>query len=664
MAVHLTAPGVYVVEVPSGVHTITGVATSVAAFVGYTAKGRDNIAKRVLGFPDFERNFGGLARDSELSYAVSQFFDNGGGEAYVVRVPGKGAKPAALKILNATGGADTFRVTALSSGAWGKGMLVDVDFDGIAPADARTFNLTITDPASGAVESFQRVSADKTKNNFVGALVNDEDNGSKLVTVEMLDNTKRPAPTGTVGGAIAVDADGKPTGIDAGKNMRVKVTIDRPGAVVADRIVTVFGKGEAAPDSIPALCRLLERRINTALNGDATVSCTPLAIDKDKLAIRVVAAVRDIPDASIKFASGDVAAADDADADPVLKLKTGSVNVAHYWLGTDRALPALAVAEMQAGTDGTGLPETGDLIGDPGKFTGIFALEKVDLFNILCIPDATRAPAGNPTARDTSVDFNSVFQSAVTYCESRRAFLLIDPPPDVIDIDGASDWKALKLKVHNKNAAAYFPRLKLADPLNGYQLRSFAPSGVLAGLYARIDAARGVWKAPAGVEATLNGVQGVAYKMSDAENGVLNPIGLNCIRVFPIYGPISWGARTLVGADVEGSEWKYVPVRRFALFLEESLFRGTKWAVFEPNDEPLWAQLRLNIGAFMQTLFRQGAFQGRTPREAYFVKCDNETTTQDDINRGVVNILVGFAPLKPAEFVIIQVQQMAGQIQT
>ena len=136
------------------------------------------------------------------------------------------------------------------------------------------------------------------------------------------------------------------------------------------------------------------------------------------------------------------------------------------------------------------------------------------------------------------------------------------------------------------------------------------------------------------------------------------------IRSFPVYGIVSWGARTLEGADVLASEWKYVPVRRTALYLEESLFRGLKWVVFEPNDEPLWAQIRLNVGAFMQNLFRQSAFQGRTAREAYFVKCDSETTTQADIDLGIVNILVGFAPLKPAEFVVLRIQQLAGQIET
>jgi len=147
-------------------------------------------------------------------------------------------------------------------------------------------------------------------------------------------------------------------------------------------------------------------------------------------------------------------------------------------------------------------------------------------------------------------------------------------------------------------------------------------------------------------------------------DGVLNPLAINCLRNFPVYGPVCWGARTLFGADQLADDYKYIPVRRFALFLEESLYRGTQWVVFEPNDEPLWSAIRLNVGSFMQSLFRQGAFQGTTPTAAYFVKCDDETTTQNDINNGIVNIIVGFAPLKPAEFVVIQIQQIAGQVTT
>jgi len=204
----------------------------------------------------------------------------------------------------------------------------------------------------------------------------------------------------------------------------------------------------------------------------------------------------------------------------------------------------------------------------------------------------------------------------------------------------------------------------MADPLKNGKLGLYPPSGTIAGLYARTDASRGVWKAPAGTEASLVGAQGVEKVLTDLQNGTLNQKGVNCIRVFPATGVVSWGARTLRGDDGLSDEYKYIPIRRLALYIEESLYRGTQWVVFEPNDEPLWAQIRLNIGSFMQSLFRQGAFQGKSPQEAYFVKCDKETTTQDDINRGIVNIIVGFAPLKPAEFVVIMIQQIAGQIQT
>jgi uncharacterized protein len=207
----------------------------------------------------------------------------------------------------------------------------------------------------------------------------------------------------------------------------------------------------------------------------------------------------------------------------------------------------------------------------------------------------------------------------------------------------------------------------LADPLLENRLADFAPCGVVAGVISRTDAERGVWKAPAGIDAALGGVfdfsvAGTPANLDDAENGALNPLGVNCLRSLPGIGPVAWGARTMDGRDILASQWKYLPVRRLALYIEESLFRGTQWVVFEPNDEPLWAQIRLNVGAFMQGLFRQGAFQGATPRDAFLVKCDRETTTQDDIDRGVVNILVGFAPLKPAEFVVIKIQQLAGAI--
>jgi hypothetical protein len=333
-------------------------------------------------------------------------------------------------------------------------------------------------------------------------------------------------------------------------------------------------------------------------------------------------------------------------------LAGGSVeaNVQRYSLGVGAT--QADQSDAAAGNNGTP-PNALELIGDPGSKTGIYALEDVDLFNLLCIPLVA-------SLDDTSA--LAVISAAQAYCGTRRAFYIIDPPSARNSPTTILDWASNHL-TPDTNSALYFPFVEMPDPLDGLRLNAFPPSGTVAGLYARIDSSRGVWKAPAGTEATLTNVQAVTYNLTDAECGSLNVQGINCLRQFPVYGRVAWGARTTEGSDQQASEWKYIPVRRVALFIEESLFRGTKWVVFEPNDEPLWAQIRLNVGAYMQTLFRQGAFQGTSPREAYFVKCDKETTTQDDINRGVVNILVGFAPLKPAEFVIIQIQQMAGQIQ-
>ena len=245
--------------------------------------------------------------------------------------------------------------------------------------------------------------------------------------------------------------------------------------------------------------------------------------------------------------------------------------------------------------------------------------------------------------------------------------LLVDPPLDWISKDAArtkfTDATQDNVGTNSSNAVLYFPRLRQPNPLHDNQLENFAPCGAVAGVWARTDSQRGVWKAPAGLEASLVGVPTFSVLLTDAENGELNPLGINCLRSFPVYGRVVWGARTLRGADQLADEYKYVPVRRTALYIEESLYRGLKWVVFEPNDEPLWAQIRLNVGAFMHNLFRQGAFQGSTPAAAYFVKCDKETTTQNDINLGIVNIVVGFAPLKPAEFVVIKLQQIAGQIE-
>jgi phage tail sheath protein FI len=313
-----------------------------------------------------------------------------------------------------------------------------------------------------------------------------------------------------------------------------------------------------------------------------------------------------------------------------------------------------------SGDDGTALVDA-DILGEEDPKTGIYALKKTDIFNLLCLPPLAPGADGPDIAMGT-------WTNASKFCTDHRAFLIIDPPHDWTVATAVTSVGTFS-EVDRNHSAVYFPRLLISDPLQENKLAVFAPCGAVAGIYARTDTARGVWKAPAGIETTLAGVSGLAIQgnpanLTDGEVGQLNQVGINSLRGLPVIGQVVWGARTLEGADILASQWKYLPVRRTALFIEESLYRGTQWVVFEPNDEPLWAQIRLNVGAFMQNLFRQGAFQGKTPQEAYFVKCDKETTTQNDINLGIVNIVVGFAPLKPAEFVVLQIQQMAGQIVT
>jgi uncharacterized protein len=272
-------------------------------------------------------------------------------------------------------------------------------------------------------------------------------------------------------------------------------------------------------------------------------------------------------------------------------------------------------------------------------------VDRIEFFNLICVPGLADAAA------------TAMLQAQAA---ARRAFLIADCD-ERAQASTIAASVAAKTGANAANSALYFPWVIAPDPLQNGAPRALPPSGFVAGVLARIDAARGVWRRPAGGEADLKGATDLAVHLTDTQGESLNGQGINCLRQFPGRGVLVWGARTLDGSDARASEWKYVPVRRTALFLGESIWGGTEWAVFEPNDEPLWARLRLSVGNFMHGLFKQGAFQGNTPKDAYFVKCDRDTTTQDDIDRGVVNILVGFALLKPAEFVVLTIAQLAGR---
>jgi phage tail sheath protein FI len=347
-------------------------------------------------------------------------------------------------------------------------------------------------------------------------------------------------------------------------------------------------------------------------------------------------------------------------ANPVSALVTVTVNT------PGASFPALPQTEFHNTTLPPPEPHTHSFFSAP-DFTAVMeqntALDKLAIFNLMVIPGVTNS---------------LVLSTAQAFCEAKRAFLIVDPPiTDSADGSVPGFPNTILISVNNgviptsKNGAVYFPYLQSPDPLTGQSTNSVTgfvnevpPSGTVAGIFAATDLSRGVWKAPAGFQATTKNTTGVVERgrMTDQRQGVLNPIGVDCLRDFPNIGTAVFGARTLVTLTDE--QWRYVPVRRMALFLEQTLYANLGWVLFEPNAEPLWSAIRMSITSFMLGLFRQGAFAGTTPSQAFLVQCDSQTTTPQDVNNGVVNILVGFAPLKPAEFVIIMITQLAGQTQT
>jgi phage tail sheath protein FI len=561
-------------EITRGESTITGVATSITAFLGRAISGLVNEPITINNYGDFERQFGGLGVDYPMSYAVRDFYLNGGSQAIIIRLY-KDPDTATDKTAKLT--VDGLEMSAKNPGEWGKKLRASIDVEvsdevkmrlGLTAADA-LFNLTIR----------------------LGNIT------EKFLNVTVIDNARR---------------------------------LDR--VLKAESSLIDFTWTSAAPTAAKTIAAASAYKAFLATPTDAA----------KKTAYE--AAKVDLDDEATK-AEKELAAA--LAANPQEPSDIGAAKV------------AINNAEKDMkGSNGKSLDQNA-YEGNEDDKTGLHALDKADLFNLLCIPPDIRSG-------DTE---SVVYQIAMSYCQKRRAMLIVDAP---------ATWSANKNTAANKakvglaalglsgdasrNAALYFPRVLQSYPLRDGEIDKFVPCGIIAGVMARTDTSRGVWKAPAGLDASVNGIQGLDVNLNDAENGMLNPLGINCLRTFPDNGCVVWGARTLRGADQLADEWKYISVRRTALYIEESLYRGTQWAVFELNNESLWGQIRFNLGAFMNNLFRQGAFQGSTPREAYFVKCDKETTTQNDINLGIVNVVVGFAPLKPAEFVVIKLQQRAGQI--
>ena len=548
-----TYPGVYVEELPSSVHTIVGVPTSVAAFVGYAARGPSDSPVQVNSWADYQRQFGGLDPASPMSYAVYLFFVNGGNAAQIVRAGASDGSAVPAKIAISS---DVILV-ATSSGTWGNALTVTVSTGHVLTQGS--FNLTITDPGSNTTESYQGLNLGAGPLGIKTALA-----ASALMNVEPGSTPAASPSAGTYAPVAPAAASGgaAPAGGAAG------------GAAPA-------GGGGAAPA------------------GGAAGGAAPAG-------------------------SGGT-----TPSPPTVLAGSGA--------GTDVPLDQLAVP------------------GDQNAKTGIYALVKADIFNMLCLPTTPDKTYSAATLSDVAA-----------FCAQQRAMLIVDTPSAWSEATPPLSFETVVNSPsitgpNTANAAVYYPNVDFPDPVSKTTVQ-LGPSGAVAGVWASTDGSRGVWKAPAGTAAGIAGVSDLAVHIDDSESGVLNPIAVNCLRNLPLIGPVSWGARTVAGADQLASQWKYIPVRRTALYIEESIRRGTQWAVFEPNAEPLWSAIRLNVGAFMNGLFKQGAFGATTPNQAYLVQCDATNNPQSSIDQGILNILVGFLPLYPAEFVIIQIEQLVGQL--
>ncbi|NJD51987.1 MAG: phage tail sheath family protein [Candidatus Methanoperedens sp.] len=272
----------------------------------------------------------------------------------------------------------------------------------------------------------------------------------------------------------------------------------------------------------------------------------------------------------------------------------------------------------------------------PGSRKGLTAFKEIDEISIVYSPDANSV--------------SGLVSALISHCEELKdRFAIIDTD------DGSSNVGNIKPRDNfdTKYAAFYYPWIKVIDPLTS-KSKLIPPGGHMAGIYARSDVERGVHKAPA--NEVVRGAMDIEFQITKGEQGILNPRGVNVIRAFPGRGIRIWGARTLSSDAL----WKYINVRRLFIFVEESIEEGTQWVVFEPNDEKLWARIRATITQFLTRVWRDGALMGTKPEEAFFVKCDRTTMTQDDIDNGRLICIIGIAPVKPAEFVIFRIAQWAG----
>jgi phage tail sheath protein FI len=644
MPVPTTYPGVYIEERPSGAHAIAGVSTSVTAFVGAASRGPADSPVRIFSFADYVRTFGPpLDELQPMGHAVQHFFLNGGSEAVVVRALAVDADAAFVTLRETLEtGIDVLTLTAVGEGAWANltgstGLDVDVDRDGTSnPADLFTVVLRYrtADAATGiasvsALETHLDLSMSPKHPRYAPNVLG----GSQLVRATVAEDL--PTAQGSSAGSESL-AD--PLTIPAGAGtLRVAIDFNAPVDLVLFPGET-DEHSEALADVADAIVAALAA---VGLSATASVDAGVLKLESDAVGPDSAVTVTPAP-------AGDL---------------SGVLRLGRAYGGTEVSGSAATRPATTADPKGFAKGSDGGTVGPvdivpPDTIGGMYALGSLlfPRFNLLCLPGLTSSDGAIVTTGN-----EAQLAAAMSYCRDERAFLLVDPP--------AGGFAAIPpnlgvLQALGEHGAVYYPRVKVIEPLAGGATRTLnlPACGAVAGVMARIDATRGIWKAPAGREAGIVGVNALTADTNDDRSGQLNPKGIDVLREFPGAGIVLWGARTLKGDDTSASEFKYIPVRRLTDYIGSSLYLGTQFAVFEPNDPDLHAQLRLAVGSFMRGLFRQGAFQqseSRAESDSFFVICDATVNPQSEIDLGRVNVVVGFAPLKPAEFVVITIQQIS-----
>lgn len=629
-------PGVYVEEIPSGSKPIEGVGTSTAAFVGYTTRGPVQEPTLIFKWDAYDQQFGGLrdagksAVGDPMGFSVYNFFLNGGTAAYIVRIVKDGTAGASEGFIEHPGdAAQLIKFTAVNPGQWADGLKVEMT---AKASDPNLFTVVMGRDEDGefkAFESFADVSLNDADPGFIENKIND---GSTLVRADVQD-----VSACRLGISRSQDLSDI-TDFTPLNDKTMTVSVDG-----TDRAVTFGAAAFDGGSTLGDVAAEIESQVRGVVVGNETVEQFTAAADGDTLLLT----------SGSRLAASEVVVTGPGDAtDASTILRIGAGNDGTEMTG-QQSLNALFTgtndAELAGGQDGS----------QPGKaeYDAVFSLfEKYRDISILCLPGQTW---------DTTAE-KDIIDAAVAHAQKMKSRMVIIDPAEGTEFKDEKTALGQGFKA-NTYGVVYYPWIKVANPFYDAennpgvpQTLLVGPSAFAAGMWAKIDGLRGVWKAPAGVETALLGAAGLQFVVEDGEQGQLNPVGINCLRQMPGYGPVIWGARTL--STKSNPEWRYVPVRRTAIFIEQSIYNGIQWAVFEPNDHRLWASLRLNIDSFMNGLFRSGAFQGQKSSDAYFVRCGlGDTMTQGDIDRGQVIVIVGFAPLKPAEFVIVRIQQIVGQ---